>query len=139
MSAKPALLTAATESPPPMIVKAFGDLRDGQDGLYVDTVIAFKKATAGEIATFATKIKAEGLVFEKNGDFVDFTIAADGTYSANSFDYKIGKIIDDNTVLVLWSNGSITGTQTHGLIGTQYGYLRDGQDGLYVDDVLAEK
>ena len=115
----------------------FGDLH--YDGLYVDDVVAFKKATPEAIKTFADKMKAEGLVFAKDGDFVDFTIAADGTYTIDR-DYKIGKIIDANTVLVLYSDTyGNTGTQTHRLIGTQYGYLRDGQDGLYVDDVLAFK
>jgi hypothetical protein len=99
-------------------------------------VIAFiPNTTAEAIKIFADKIKAEGLSFFDGTDFVDFTIAADGTYTVDRSDYKIGKIIDANTVLVSWSDTYGTGTKTHGLIGTEYGRLDDGTMG----NVLAFK
>ncbi len=72
-----------------------------------------------EIAEFAAKIKATGLVFAKETALVPFEIASDGTYTdAQGIPYQIIRIINDNTVL---STSIDFGEQIHELVNGVFG------------------
>ena len=85
------------------------------------TVLAFKKVTTEEIATFAKKL--EGFVSAKNGNWVDLVITADGTYTPSRVSYKIGKVINPTTVLVAYIDRNETITESHGVVGKEFGKL----------------
>ena len=107
-----------------------GTIKDG-------TEIAIKKdATA--IQNFAQRITALNLTRKvpPSGEASLFSIADDGKYQHQTGGtYEIGRVIDNNTVLIAFKNDSTTGTEINGLRDGKYGTIKT--DGT-IDDIIAE-
>ena len=119
-----------------LIGKNFGTLNSDNT---MNTAIAVKKATIDDIKAFAGIINDEGLSFFNGADFVEFVIAENGTYNGANGAYKIGQVMENNTVLVTYDDGfGNISTETHGLRNGQYGSLDNTSD-TTVNDIIAFK